>query len=73
VPWEAIDRVQGCRQVCREIAAKHLGTSAPTSRRPLCRFDGKITGVSYDCFGDFEGFALDICGKEIQFSARTQD
>ena len=33
-------------------------------------FDGKITGIIYDCFGDFEGFVLDCCGSEIVFAAR---
>jgi len=32
--------------------------------------EGKVTGLIYDCFGDFEGFILDVCGKEIRFKAR---
>ena len=32
--------------------------------------DGKVTGLIYDCFGDFEGFLLDDCGTEIFFQAR---
>lgn len=34
------------------------------------RYEGKITGLVYDCFGDFEGFLLDECGKELKFEAR---
>jgi hypothetical protein len=42
-------------------------------RGPVCQFDGKITGVVYDCFGDFEGFVLDVCGKEVRFMAREHE
>lgn len=45
----------------------------PVERGPVCRFEGKITGVTYDCFGDFEGFVLDTCGKEIWFNAREHE
>ena len=34
------------------------------------RHDGKITGLIYDCFGDFSGFLLDECGVETAFEAR---
>lgn len=34
------------------------------------RHEGKVTGLIYDCFGDFEGFLLDVCGKEIRYNAR---
>ncbi len=27
----------------------------------------------YDCFGDFEGFLLDVCGKEFRFFAREHE
>ncbi|MEK6263160.1 MAG: hypothetical protein AABP62_31670, partial [Planctomycetota bacterium] len=39
-------------------------------RGPVCRIEGKVTGVAYDCFGDFEGFVLDDCGRETRFAAR---
>ena len=45
----------------------------PLDRSPVCRFDGKITGVVCDCFGDFKGFVLDVCGKEIRFDAREHE
>jgi len=45
----------------------------PVDRGPVCRFEGKITGLAYDCFGDFEGFVLDVCGKEIRFIAREHE
>jgi len=45
----------------------------PVERGPVCRFEGKITGLAYDCFGDFEGFVLDFCGKEIRFIARGHE
>jgi hypothetical protein len=34
------------------------------------RHDGKVSGLIYDCFGDFEGFLLDDCGSELSFRAR---
>lgn len=44
----------------------------PGGRRfgKLPHVDGKIAGLIYDCFGDFEGFLLDTCGEEIAFEAR---
>jgi hypothetical protein len=29
--------------------------------------------VVYDCFGDFEGFILDDCGREIRFVVREDE
>jgi hypothetical protein len=45
----------------------------PPERGRTCRFEGKVTGLVYDCFGDFEGFLLDDCGREIRFSAREHE
>jgi hypothetical protein len=42
-------------------------------RGPVCRYEGKVTGLIYDCFGDFEGFLLDVCGKEFRFFAREHE
>jgi Lysine-specific metallo-endopeptidase len=36
-------------------------------------FDGKVAGVVYDCFGDFEGFLLDGCDVEVRFDAREPE
>jgi len=33
-------------------------------------YEGKITGLIYDCFGDFKGFLLSDCGRETEFEAR---
>jgi hypothetical protein len=33
-------------------------------------YEGKITGLIYDCFGDFKGFFLSDCGREMEFDAR---
>ena len=44
----------------------------PFDRGPTCRYDGKVVGLLYDCFGDFEGFLLDDCGREIRFVARER-
>ncbi len=37
------------------------GTSEPEPDIGLKIIKGKITGLSYDCFGDFEGFTLETC------------
>jgi hypothetical protein len=34
------------------------------------RYEGKVTGLIYDCFGDFEGFLLNTCCTEIAFHSR---
>jgi hypothetical protein len=36
------------------------------------RHDGKVSGLVYDCFGDFEGFLLEDCGHELSFKARER-
>jgi hypothetical protein len=36
------------------------------------RHEGKVAGVVYDCFGDFEGFLLDECGTEVTFRTRER-
>ena len=52
------------------------GTAAEAPVEPTHEFertishDGKVTGIIYDCFGDFDGFLLDLCGREIRFRAR---
>jgi len=45
----------------------------PVDRGPVCHFDGKVVGLIYDCFGDFEGFVLDDCGREFRFRAREHE
>jgi hypothetical protein len=42
-------------------------------RGPVCRYEGKVSGIIYDCFGDFEGFLLDVCGTEFRFFAREHE
>ncbi len=36
------------------------------------RYQGKVSGLIYDCFGDFAGFLLDTCGKEREFCTHEQ-
>ncbi len=43
--------------------------AVPEPERTL-RHNGKIIGLTYDCFGDFSGFVLDECGAEMEFYAR---
>jgi hypothetical protein len=44
-----------------ELTAEHDRTN---------HYDGKVGGIIYDCYGDFEGFILDACGEETIFKAR---
>ena len=37
---------------------------------PRYTYDGKVTGLIYDCFGDFEGFLLNNCCTELRFQSR---
>jgi hypothetical protein len=45
----------------------------PADRGPICRFEGKVTGIVYDCYGEFEGFLLDDCGREMSFRGRERE
>jgi hypothetical protein len=53
------------------------GEARPSPGKPepgrRATHDGKVTGLVYDCFGDFEGFLLDDCGTEIAFQAREHE
>ena len=40
---------------------------------PPLAFDGKVVGVIYDCFGDFEGFLLDDCSDEVHFYSKERE
>jgi hypothetical protein len=46
------------------------GAGQASEPGPTQSYDGKITGLIYDCFGDFNGFLLDDCSAEIKFFAR---
>jgi hypothetical protein len=35
-------------------------------------FTGKVSEVTFDCFGDFEGFVLDTCGKSHRFKTKEK-
>ncbi|KIP17982.1 hypothetical protein KY49_3608 [Burkholderia sp. MSHR3999] len=51
----------------RHLPGKEGG---PEARRA---FTGKIAGLVFDCFGDFEGFLLDTEDGERRFSSREKD
>jgi len=61
-PWEGREPGEGFGRPC-----------LPPDRGPICRFDGKVTGIVYDCFGGFEGFLLDECGRETRFMVRERE
>lgn len=43
----------------------------PTPQRRV-RFEGKIDRLLYDCFGDFEGFVLQLCDGERRFVCKEK-
>lgn len=55
-----------------QVGASPAGTGGETAREieRMHEHNGKVTGLIYDCFGDFEGFLLDECGTEARFYAR---
>jgi hypothetical protein len=38
--------------------------------REVAEFVGKVVKISYDCFGDFQGFVLSDCCEEHEFLSR---
>lgn len=58
------------------VEASPAGSEGEAGRKPgqeqerTEHHDGKVTGLIYDYFGDFEGFLLDVDGKEVAFHAR---
>jgi hypothetical protein len=46
---------------------------APHEHERALAFDGKVAGIIYDCFGDFEGFLVDDCGDEVCFHSRERE
>jgi len=48
------------------------GGSQPPSEKGLC-FTGKIAGLIFDHFGDFEGFVLETDQRELTFLSREKD
>jgi hypothetical protein len=51
----------------------HPGHSHPTHERPGWEQTGKIAGLIFDRFGDFEGFVLDIEEGERKFFSREKE
>lgn len=59
-----------------EIAPTLTG-SGDAEEKPLPRperqsYTGKICQIIYDCFGDFEGFVLDLCPEERFFKCKER-
>jgi hypothetical protein len=57
-------RIDGLGGNSAEIAPSLEGVPVKGSRGETHRHTGKICEVSYDCFGDFEGFVLLSCDAE---------
>lgn len=49
------------------------GHGGPGHGEPHVRYEGKIAGVRFDTFGDFEGFWLRTTGGLREFSSRERD
>lgn len=70
------DRVRDLGGEPDQVEPSPTGAVARPPREPVeerereVTFDGKVVGVIYDCFGDFEGFLLDDCSREIRFYSR---
>ena len=61
------------RPTTSPVAVTAIASAIPRTAGPTCTYDGKVSGVVYDCFGDFEGFILDDCGREIRFVVREHE
>ncbi len=46
--------------------------SRPGDARGEVHYEGKVLSLLYDCYGDFEGFVLDLCPGKMRFHARER-
>jgi hypothetical protein len=68
-------RVNGFGGNAGSVQSSQTGgaTIVPT-RGKLCEYTGKVTGIIFDRFGDFEGFLLRTeAGNEMSFAARERE
>jgi hypothetical protein len=67
------DRIRGFGGNPGEIAPLPTGDEIIEEEHPKrLQFTGKISQVLYDCFGDFEGFMLDLCPGERRFNSKEK-
>jgi hypothetical protein len=76
---ETGERLRGLGQDPGAVAPSHDGTGSPWHpgpHEPPCAPDagrgvtGRVCRILYDCAGEFEGFALDLCPGERRFHSR---
>jgi hypothetical protein len=50
-----------------------VGQLVPVHEPRRHEYRGKVCEVCYDCFGEFEGFRLEVCGRAeaVEFRSRT--
>ena len=50
-----------------------VGQLVPVPEPRMHEYAGKVCEVCYDCFGEFEGFRLEVCGRAeaVEFRSRT--
>jgi hypothetical protein len=70
---ELEDRIRGFGGNPDEIAPLPTGDETVEEERPIRnQVTGKISQILYDCFGDFEGFILDLCPDERRFNSKEK-
>ncbi|MER7046152.1 M35 family metallo-endopeptidase [Streptomyces jumonjinensis] len=67
------DRVRGLGGDPDQVRPSPAGDGGVTPGDGRLAFEGKISGLVYDCFGDFEAFLLDECGEEHRFLSREPE
>jgi hypothetical protein len=65
------------REECDAISGRRRSRTAATITRASDRVEeghvsGKVRGLFYDCFGDFEGFDLEDCDECHHFKAHER-
>lgn len=66
------DRIRGFGGNPDEIPPLYTGDEIEEERPKKHQFTGKISQILYDCFGDFEGFILDLCPGERRFNSKEK-
>ena len=67
-------RVRGFGGDPDDVEPSPYGGRVPGERdgQDFIRYEGKVSSLLYDCYGDFEGFVLDLCPGERRFHSREE-
>jgi len=66
-------RIRFCHRPLAMADGSIRGTKRTTSTKKRIEFTGKITGLIFDRFGDFEGFLLDTKDGDRRFTSRERE